>query len=43
MEISAPAFPRLISRFWQKMQRSVQPEKKTVPDPVSPLRNGSSQ
>ena len=33
----------LIWEFWQKQQRRLQLEKKTVPDPRLPLMHGSSQ
>ena len=38
-----PKPSRLIFRFWQKTQPSVQPEKNTVPEPFVPLMQGSSQ
>ena len=39
---SWPKLPPLISAFWQKTQRSVQPEKKMAPLPASPETGGSS-
>ena len=42
MDISAPKFSWLMSWFWQKTQRRLQWEKKTVPEPLVPLMGGSS-
>ena len=38
-----PKCSRLMGRFWQNTQPRVQPEKKTVPAPVWPEMQGSSQ
>ena len=38
-----PKPPEEISWFWQKTQRSVQPEKKIAPLPASPEMGGSYQ
>ena len=40
--ITAPSAPWLVSWFWQNTQFKLQPAKKTVPDPLFPLMDGSS-